>query len=108
MKRLIARRTYMPLNDGKRYNLRVYDTGRYRDGKMVIAYRFADAEGVIFESEDFYAPAFYSPAKLVSALMSFLTLRKGDTDSGYFDSYTERQVAFRDSYACEVIAGEVN
>jgi hypothetical protein len=42
----------------------------------------------------------------VRAVMTFFTLRLGDTDRDYFDDYTETQVAFRDAHA-EALAFEV-
>ena len=46
------------------------------------------------------------PTKTVAAIMGFLTLRPGDTDRDYFDSYTAEQIEFRDTHA-ETLACEV-
>jgi hypothetical protein len=37
--------------------------------------------------------------EIVRSLLGFLSLQDGDTDSEYFDSYTERQLAWRDERA---------
>jgi hypothetical protein len=46
--------------------------------------------------------------KAVGSLMGFLTLRPGDTDSEYFESYTPEQMHFAETHAealaCEVMA----
>jgi hypothetical protein len=34
-------------------------------------------------------------------VIGFLTLRPGDTESDYFEAYTERQLEFADSMECE-------
>ena len=56
---------------------------------------------IVFEGEDFACSpmnAVDSDAT-VAALLGFLSLQDGDTDSDYFDSYTDRQRAWRDARA---------
>lgn len=52
----------------------------------------------IFSSDDFET-IYAEDEEIVRTLLSFLSLRPGDTDSEYFDSYTERQIAWRDERA---------
>lgn len=107
---LIYRTSFQPLRDGKRYHLRLYDTHK-RDafGKAILAYRFADGDGAIFEGDDFHCSPLHAidSRETAMALMGFLTLRPGDTDAEYFENYTPRQMVFANSYACEVLASLV-
>lgn len=91
--------------EGTGYRLVTWDTpNRAPTGQWLIGYAFfAPGEGEpIFTGED----AGIAPSNAVDSddalrgLLGFLTLRKGDTDSDYFDGYTERQIAFRDGPDC--------
>lgn len=109
-KDLIRRMTFTPFRDGKKYHLRIYDLHqRDQDGKSVLGYRFADRDGVIFTGDDFHCSPMHAidSHETAMALLGFLTLRPGDTDPEYFDSYTDRQMAFAQSLACEFIASIV-
>lgn len=53
----------------------------------------------IFSSDDFETPYVDDEAEIVRGLLGFLSLQDGDTDSEYFDNYTERQIAWRDERA---------
>lgn len=80
------------------YRLRTWDTGACdRLGKSRLAYQF-DAPGgkLLFEGEAFYASPVHAidSDECLRALLSFLTLRPGDTDREYFDSYTPEQMDF--------------
>ena len=82
------------------YTLHTYATNRtdWR-GQSYIGYTFASPDGdVIFSGTDFVGSPMHADDsdETLRALLSFLTLRPGDTDRDYFDGYTERQIAFRD------------
>ena len=63
---------------------------------------------VIFEGRDFRPSPLHAwdSDETVAAIMSFLTLRVGDTDREYFENYTAEQMEFRDTHA-ESLACEV-
>jgi len=89
------------------YELRMYDGGTDDDGREVVQYIFHDQRWGygrrLFHGRD-YRPspmhAVDSP-EAIAGLLGFLSLREGDTDSEYFDNYTERQITWRDSARCE-------
>jgi hypothetical protein len=59
-----------------------------------------ERDGVtIFEASDFSAGTDLSYGEAARAILGFLTLQEGDTDSEYFENYTFEQVAWRDEYA---------
>ena len=70
-------------------------------GRIVYSYVFERDGVVIFEGSDFRSGCGDSVnyATAARALLGFLTLREGDTDSDYFDRYTPEQLAWRDEYA---------
>jgi len=74
-------------------------------GKWIVRYSMRRlSDGVIlFAGRDLHASPLDKPTgkSAALALLSFLTLREGDTDSDYFDDYTPAQLAFRDSSDCE-------
>ncbi len=79
------------------YVLRMKDTGKQdRDGKHIVAYTLSDSAGIIFQGSDLHVSPLHAPLSKASAgaLLGFLTLQKGDTDTEYFDNYTPRQLAF--------------
>ena len=77
-------------------------------GVRVLKRWHARPEITLFEGEDFRPSPIHSVDgdEAVKALMTFLTLRPGDTDADYFDSYTEAQLEYCSSHAealsCEV------
>ena len=78
-----------------RFHVDLFDTGRTdwrRQSKL--AYRFQDEGTVIFEGEDFAGSPCHADDSnaTVAALLSFLSLRPGDTDREYFDAYTPAQL----------------
>jgi hypothetical protein len=85
------------------HRLILWETGR-RDsmGRTYLAYRLLDATGrTIFEGQDF-SPGMATcidSDDAVRGILGFLTLKDGDTDSEYFDSYTPEQLAWRDEHA---------
>ena len=92
---------------GPTFRLELYDTRELCHGSphWRLAYRFFQVTGrineLIFEGEDYGCSpcdAIDSDAS-VASLMTFLTLRPGDTDDEYFEKYTERQLRFADEHA---------
>lgn len=77
---------------------------RDRHNHIMVAYEFITPEGeTLFKGEDLGASPMHAPESLDSAkaLLSFLTLKPGDTDADYFDSYTLRQMEWAESWDCE-------
>jgi hypothetical protein len=84
---------------GPSFTLTLWDTGEKTDPTHYrLAYRLTQVNvdgtrAVLFRGSDFGCPIYISidSRECVRSLMSFLTLRPGDTDREYFDSYTKRQ-----------------
>ena len=78
-----------------RFQLDLFDTGRsdWR-GQTRLAYTFRDGDKVIFEGQDFCGSPLHADDSIatVAALLSFLSLRPGDTDREYFEPYTPEQL----------------
>jgi hypothetical protein len=80
------------------YILLTWDTNTTdTNGKCILGYRFSKGStDIIFEGEDFHC----SPVVAIDSddalrgILTFLTLRPGDTDKDYFDNYTSRQWDF--------------
>lgn len=92
------------------------DSGELDDrGVTRIAYRLtmrepgAKASVVIFDAKDYCGSPMHADDsdQNVEGLMAFLTLRPGDTDDEYFESYTPEQHAFAEQHA-ESLSGEVS
>ena len=85
------------------YRLTTWDTNRRdRLGKYILGYRLASPEDlVIFEAEDFSCSPLHAidSDETLRAILTFLTLKPGDTDLDYFDSYTDVQMDFANSDA---------
>lgn len=81
--------------------LRFQVFNRDSDGRPNIIYKVKTPTGVIFQGRDFSPPAncFRDPTGKESrcGLLNFLTLKPGDTDSEYFDSYTPEQLEWANS-----------
>ena len=78
-----------------RFQLELFDTrGRDWRGQTRLAYTFRDHCKVIFEGEDFAGSPLHADDsnETVAALLSFLSLRPGDTDREYFNDYTPEQL----------------
>jgi hypothetical protein len=79
------------------FTLKLYDTNRPNGrGRTYLAYKFYDRGELIFRGEDFSPSPMYcddSP-ETVTALLTFLSLRPGDTDREYFEGYSPRQLAW--------------
>lgn len=85
--------------------------GPFHHGRDRVAYTFGRVgEPPIFTGDDFGPSPMNDPLGYRSALglLTFLTLRPGDTDSDYFDAYTSAQLAWANSYDCEALQGEVS
>lgn len=66
-----------------------------RDGRTFLRYRFCAPDGtVLFSGKDFGVPRYEAidSDAAVRSLLGFLTLKPGDTDQDYFDSYTPEQL----------------
>lgn len=102
---------------GGGFELRTYDAGTDDDGREVLRYVlhdhvWRDKAGQLgrklFKGGDFRpAPSLAIDSdEAIGALLGFLSLGEGDTDSEYFDNYTDRQIAWRDSERREALAIE--
>ncbi len=80
------------------YTLQMWDTGKTDSmHKTRIRYEFKTPEGtVLFAGDDFRCSPLdaIDSDNCVRALLSFLTLRPGDTDHEYFADYTPEQMAY--------------
>lgn len=77
---------------------------RAKTGQIKTKYSLTDPHGkVVFSGSDLGCSPLNTPESKENAvaLLSFLTLRKGDTDEGYFDNYTPEQLAWIDTDDCE-------
>ncbi len=78
----------------------------YKNGREYYKY-IMSVDGVeLFKGHDFGVPNTMQGESLesVMGLLSFLTLKPGDTDMEYFKGYTRKQWAWLDSQECEDIA----
>lgn len=79
--------------------------------RRVLAYEFVQADGtILFEGADFGPSPLHatdSDASLLS-LLSFLSLKHGDTDSEYFERYTPAQEDWTHTSACESLSCDVS
>lgn len=87
------------------YTLTLEQTSRIDNyGHVMVRYTFRTPKGtLLFNGDDFGASPLHDPVGIESAkdLLSFLTVRKGDTDEDYFDNYTDEQIEFSESWDCE-------
>ena len=97
---------------GPTFQLITYNAGLRPDGKECLGYRLTMKENnktsVLFEGEDMGLSPLHgvdSDAS-IEALMGFLTLKPGDTDSEYFEKYTQEQFDFCNNHA-EALGWEV-
>jgi len=63
----------------------------------------------LFEGADFAGSPMVADDSdaCLATLLTFLTLRPGDTDRDYFDDYTPEQLDWTQDYACEALGCEV-
>lgn len=105
----ILRRVRFKTWTGARFTLTTWDTNRTIHGKYCLGYRLNMNGKTLFEGEDFgCAPSHAVDSDAaVEGIMSFLTLRPGDTDKEYFEDYTPAQLEFCSQHAealkCEVM-----
>lgn len=85
------------------YRLRLWDNGSQANtGQHQLRYAFEDPKGnMLFSGDDYGVSPMHSidSDEAVRGLLGFLTLRPGDTDSEYFEDYTEEQMDFADADA---------
>lgn len=101
------RKVRISLDNGVKLHLETWDTGRtdWR-GQSYIGYRLRYVSRVpsqrlvIFEGENFSGSPFYADDsnETLGGLLTFLSLRPGDTDREYFDSYTPDQMDFAQTH----------
>lgn len=104
---------------GPTFTLTTWDTGRTGyGGKYLVGYRLTMHNRfpaghrmhpwVVFEGEDFGCSPMHAidSDETLAGIMSFLTLRPGDTDREYFEDYTEAQLDYCSQHA-EALANEV-
>lgn len=89
---------------GLSFRLTIWDTFKQEHwGKAQYGYRLTRVEGgkqkVIFAGEDYHAIPSEGRNRVCAGIMTFLTLKKGDTDSEYFDGYSEEQTRFSEQDA---------
>ena len=94
---------------GIRYTLRMWDTGRLdKRGCSFMSYElycgFSGSVETLFEADDFAGSPMHADDsdETVRALLSFLTLRPGDTDAEYFSGYTAEQLAWCQAHAYDL------
>ena len=83
------------------FRVDLWDTGGHQpDGHAELAYRLCVADGarwvLVFSGEGFGTPCALKQGSdaTLAAILTFLSLRPGDTDAAHFDRYTARQLAF--------------
>lgn len=84
------------------YELRMHEPSTTVSGQGIPIVTFSRPRTIVlFTGEDFAGSPMHADDSdaCCASLMTFLTLRPGDTDADYFDSYTETQRAFCDSHA---------
>lgn len=85
------------------FRLRMWDSGQQdKRGTTTIAYLFQDKNSrALFKGCDFNGSPLHADDsnECVRSLLSFLTLRPGDTDAEYFENYTADQLDFADTDA---------
>lgn len=92
---------------GPTFTLNLYYLGHERIG-YELRQRENGISKLIFSGDDFRPSPMHSVDgdDAVAALMNFLTLRPGDTDSEYFESYTAEQMEFAQAHG-ETLSFEV-
>ncbi len=90
------------------FTLRLYDIPqRWSKSQHQLAYELFDSRmgaEPIFVGNDYGCSPMHSidGNDSVAALLSFLSLKPGDTDSEYFDDYSARQLEWMENYAEEL------
>lgn len=91
------------------FRLSLYDCGKREGGafgRAYLSYRLSDNGRTIFTGNDFGCSPCHAidSMQTVYSLLSFLSLRPGDTDREYFDGYTPEQLEWRDSGRAEELS----
>jgi hypothetical protein len=96
----------MPKDILKIWKRNGYRLTLYYQGSNRLGYRFSDQGKMIFQGEDFKPSPLYAIDSLaaVYGLLSFLSLRPGDTDKEYFKDYTPDQINWCTSIRAEYLA----
>jgi hypothetical protein len=86
------------------YRLALIDQNKYVHGLRRLSYVFRLDGKVIFRGDDFGPSPMHADDsdESVAGLLCFLSLRPGDTDREYFDSYTKRQMEFASEHGEEL------
>ena len=82
------------------YQLEMRNYYNMRNGRILKKW-YPEKPIVLFEGEDFHCSPLHciDSDNTIAGLMSFLTLRPGDTDKEYFDNYTAEQLDYCQQYA---------
>ena len=105
---ILRRCRFRPYRDGPMFSLTIWDTHRKSGSHSLLGYRLSSEGKVIFKGEDFGCPSCncVDSDATVDGIMTFLTLRPGDTDVEYFRDYSAAQFEFcslhADALSCEV------
>ena len=90
------------------YYLFMWDTyQRGETGHTYLGYRFVDPKGyILFQGTDYGCPGneCVDSDETVAGLLKWFTLKPGDTDAEYFESYTPQQLEFANSDDAEQLA----
>jgi len=81
---------------GGDFRLELFTAYQFRHGKDILAYQFFHRDRLVFEGHDFGCSPMHAidGDETVAALLHFLSLKPGDTDSEYFEGYTPEQLDF--------------
>ena len=96
--------------EGSDLRISVWDTARRdRRGQSYLGYSLMHGREEVFAGEDFAGSPRHADDsdETLAGLLGFLSLRPGDTDAEYFDSYTPSQLAWADRCG-EQVAGIAN
>lgn len=101
MKELVR---HVRLADHPEYEILLFDLNEMKGNHHRMGYIFMQNKEVIFEGDDFGVSQYSSVDgdEALRSLMGFLTLRRGDTDADYFDSYSEDQLSWAEENAEEL------
>lgn len=78
------------------YKLQLFNYNVAYSNKLKLIYHFYHEDKLIFEGSNFKPSPLHSVSsdKTLAALLSFLSLKPGDTDKEYFEDYTQEQLDF--------------
>lgn len=88
-----------------KFLVELFDTNkRFEMSQHKLAYLFYSDKKLVFAGSDYGCSPMVAidSNECLGALLSFLSLRKGDTDKEYFDDYTEEQLEFSEQYGEEL------